>query len=197
MWPRLPGSETCRGTQIHSSQYRCADDFKGKRVAIVGAGNSGAQILAEVSAPGVASSALWSTVDKPSFLPMGLSGKEIFDTGEPAERETLKTHSSFFRGRNVWSFFVLKKTGYKSVLLAECSLFEAPHVHQKKHGCVGCFSSALISYHIYLYPTPPPSVLRCLYLCWVVTPFNPMTAVARLRQKQGFVREGDIPSLHR
>eukprot|EP00903_Cladosiphon_okamuranus_P016261 g14997.t2 len=80
VWPRLPGSGTFRGTQIHSSQYRCAEDFKGKRVAVVGAGNSGAQILAEVSAPGVASSVLWSTMDKPSFLPMGLSGKEIFDT---------------------------------------------------------------------------------------------------------------------
>lgn len=88
LWPRLPGSEAFRGTQIHSSQYRSAEDFRGKRVAVVGAGNSGAQILGEVSAPGVASSALWSTLDKPSFLPMGLSGKEIFDTGKRAsERE--------------------------------------------------------------------------------------------------------------
>ena len=55
---------------------------------MVGAGNSGAQILAEVSAPGAASSALWSTLEEPSFLPMGLSGKEIFDTGERGrERE--------------------------------------------------------------------------------------------------------------
>lgn len=82
VWPRLPGAETFRGTQIHSSQYRCADDFRGMRVAVVGAGNSGAQILAEVSAAGRASSALWSTLEEPSFLPMGLSGKEIFDTGE-------------------------------------------------------------------------------------------------------------------
>ncbi|CAM9256285.1 unnamed protein product, partial [Hapterophycus canaliculatus] len=80
VWPRLPGSETFRGTQIHSSQYFSAQQFRGKRVAVVGAGNSGAQILAEISAPGVASSALWSTLGEPSFLPMGLSGKEIFDT---------------------------------------------------------------------------------------------------------------------
>lgn len=82
-WPRLTGSKTFRGTQIHSSQYQHADEFRGKKVAVVGAGNSGAQILAEVSAPGVASSALWSTLEEPSFLPMGLSGKEIFDTGKP------------------------------------------------------------------------------------------------------------------
>ncbi|CAN0453878.1 unnamed protein product, partial [Ectocarpus sp. 12 AP-2014] len=86
LWPRLPGWETFRGTQIHSSQYRFADDFRGKKVAVVGSGNSGAQILAEVSAPGVASSTLWSTLAAPSFLPMGLSGKEIFDTGKRREK---------------------------------------------------------------------------------------------------------------
>lgn len=86
LWPRLPGWETFRGTQIHSSQYRFADDFRGKKVAVIGAGNSGAQILAEVSAPGVASSTLWSTLAEPSFLPMGLSGKEIFDTGTRKEK---------------------------------------------------------------------------------------------------------------
>ncbi|CAN0363974.1 unnamed protein product, partial [Laminaria digitata] len=78
--PRLPGSETFRGVQLHSSQYRSAEDFRGARVAVVGAGNSGAQILAEVSYPGVAASALWSTREVPNFLPVGLSGKEIFDT---------------------------------------------------------------------------------------------------------------------
>lgn len=84
IWPRLPGLETFTGKQIHSSQYRCAEDFRGARVAVVGAGNSGAQILAEVSQPGVASSTLWSTKEEPSFLPNDLSGKEIFDTGTNA-----------------------------------------------------------------------------------------------------------------
>lgn len=80
--PRLPGSETFRGVQLHSNQYRSAEDFRGARVAVVGAGNSGAQILAEVSYPGIAKSSLWSTLEQPSFLPVGLSGKEIFDSGE-------------------------------------------------------------------------------------------------------------------
>lgn len=80
--PRLPGSEAYRGVQIHSSQYRFAEDFRGARVAVVGAGNSGAQILAEVSHPGMASSVMWSTKEEPSFLPEGMTGKEIFDTGE-------------------------------------------------------------------------------------------------------------------
>ena len=68
--------------QLHSNQYRSAEDFRGARVAVVGAGNSGAQILAEVSYPGIAKSSLWSTLEEPSFLPVGLSGKEIFDSGE-------------------------------------------------------------------------------------------------------------------
>lgn len=83
MWPRIPGAETFRGVQVHSSQYRCADEFRGLKVAVVGGGNSGAQIMAEVSRPGMAASALWCTLDPPSFLPKGLTGKEIFDTGEP------------------------------------------------------------------------------------------------------------------
>lgn len=68
--------------QIHSSQYRNAEDFRGARVAVVGEGNSGAQILAEVSQPGMATSTLWSTREMPSFLPKEMPGKEIFDTGE-------------------------------------------------------------------------------------------------------------------
>lgn len=81
-------------------------------MAVVGAGNSGAQILAEVSAPGVASSALWSTLEEPSFLPMGLSGKEIFDTGKsgrgwrcggiPKNMDVLLLNTLFNRG--IFSF---------------------------------------------------------------------------------------------
>lgn len=71
-----------RGVQIHSSQYRHAEDFRGARVAVVGAGNSGAQILAEISQPGIAASTVWSTEETPSFLPQSLSGKDIFDTGK-------------------------------------------------------------------------------------------------------------------
>lgn len=82
MWPRLPGSEIFRGVQIHSSQYRYAEEFRGARVVVVGAGNSGAQILSEVSQPGIAAQTMWSTEGTPSFLPKTLTGKDIFDTGD-------------------------------------------------------------------------------------------------------------------
>src|SRR5687768_15156926 len=47
--PRYPGQELFRGIQIHSADYRIPALFAGQRVLIIGGGNSGAQILAEVS----------------------------------------------------------------------------------------------------------------------------------------------------
>ncbi|MDZ7650904.1 MAG: FAD-dependent oxidoreductase [Cytophagales bacterium] len=47
--PKFPGAEKFQGMIIHSAAYHSPEEFKNKRVAIVGEGNSGAQILAEVS----------------------------------------------------------------------------------------------------------------------------------------------------
>src|SRR5690606_6877259 len=47
--PDIPGRELFEGIQIHSSRYQNPDFFEGKKVLIVGEGNSGAQILAEIS----------------------------------------------------------------------------------------------------------------------------------------------------
>ncbi|SKD00988.1 Predicted flavoprotein CzcO associated with the cation diffusion facilitator CzcD [Chitinophaga ginsengisegetis] len=74
--PDIPGSASFKGTVLHSSQYREPEDFSGKRVAIVGEGNSGAQILAEVSK---VASALWITRQPPEFLPDDIDGKYLFD----------------------------------------------------------------------------------------------------------------------
>jgi putative flavoprotein involved in K+ transport len=43
--PDYPGREAFRGVQIHSSAYETPEPFTGRRVLIVGGGNSGAQIL--------------------------------------------------------------------------------------------------------------------------------------------------------
>ena len=40
--PVYPDSDTFQGLQIHSAAYRNADPFVGKRVLVVGGGNSGA-----------------------------------------------------------------------------------------------------------------------------------------------------------
>ena len=47
--PEIEGKPCFTGSIIHSSEYHHPHPFKNKRVAIVGEGNSGAQILAEIS----------------------------------------------------------------------------------------------------------------------------------------------------
>lgn len=75
-WPAIPGKESFAGTIIHAAQYSEPAPFAGKRVAIVGEGNSGAQILAEVSK---IADTLWVTRTPPEFLPDNIDGKYLFD----------------------------------------------------------------------------------------------------------------------
>jgi dimethylaniline monooxygenase (N-oxide forming) len=48
--PRFPGQETFAGTTMHGARYRRPAQVAGRRVLIVGAGESGADIVAEVAA---------------------------------------------------------------------------------------------------------------------------------------------------
>ncbi len=74
--PEVPGREAFQGTILHSSQYLSPAPFQGQRVAIVGEGNSGAQILAEVSQ---VADTLWITSKPPRFLPDEVDGRYLFD----------------------------------------------------------------------------------------------------------------------
>lgn len=74
--PAFEGMELFTGKIIHSSQYQSEEEFVGKRVAIVGEGNSGAQILAEVSK---VTGTLWITQKEPRFLPDHVDGRYLFD----------------------------------------------------------------------------------------------------------------------
>jgi putative flavoprotein involved in K+ transport len=74
--PNFAGSEGFKGTILHSSQYQSTIEFENKRVAIIGEGNSGAQILAEVSK---ATSTIWITQKEPRFLPDHVDGRILFD----------------------------------------------------------------------------------------------------------------------
>ncbi|KAK4948538.1 hypothetical protein LTR10_012542 [Elasticomyces elasticus] len=47
-WPNIPGLHDFKGTLLHSAQYDERTDLQGKRVALVGAGSSGVQILPNV-----------------------------------------------------------------------------------------------------------------------------------------------------
>jgi putative flavoprotein involved in K+ transport len=74
--PEFKGSEIFKGQILHSSQYESPGQFENKRVAIVGEGNSGAQILAEVSK---VTGTLWITAKEPRFLPEHIDGRFLFD----------------------------------------------------------------------------------------------------------------------
>ena len=74
--PEATGMNSFQGQILHSSQYQSPEPFKGKRVAIVGEGNSGAQILAEVSQ---LTDSIWITQKEPRFLPDHIDGRYLFD----------------------------------------------------------------------------------------------------------------------
>ncbi|MEQ1581323.1 MAG: ArsO family NAD(P)H-dependent flavin-containing monooxygenase [Steroidobacteraceae bacterium] len=73
--PPYPGSETYAGEQLHSAHYAEPTRFAGKRVLVVGGGNSGAQILAEVSQ---VATTTWVTVQPPAFLADDVDGRVLF-----------------------------------------------------------------------------------------------------------------------
>jgi len=72
----LPGRNSFRGEQLHSADYKNPEICRDKKVLIVGGGNSGAQILAEVSK---VTSAKWATLSPPEFLPDDVDGRVLFD----------------------------------------------------------------------------------------------------------------------
>ena len=74
--PEFEGMQNFKGKILHSSRYQSPEEFSGKRVAIVGEGNSGAQILAEVSKH---AETLWITLEEPKFLPDHVDGRFLFD----------------------------------------------------------------------------------------------------------------------
>ena len=74
--PCFPGQDLFAGVQLHSANYVDAAPFAGKRVLVVGGGNSGAQILAEVSK---LAKTIWVTQNPPAFLPDDVDGRVLFE----------------------------------------------------------------------------------------------------------------------
>lgn len=48
-WPRYPGQDGFRGRQLHTADYRGADELAGRSVVVVGGGASAVQLLGELS----------------------------------------------------------------------------------------------------------------------------------------------------
>ncbi|OLR95516.1 FAD-dependent oxidoreductase [Actinokineospora bangkokensis] len=87
-WPRYPGQETFRGTQLHTADYRGPEQFAGKRVVVVGGGASGVQALMEL-APGAAATT-WVTRRPPVWRDGPFTpelGREAVAMVEDAVRE--------------------------------------------------------------------------------------------------------------
>lgn len=74
--PSYPGQTSFRGRQMHSADYAGVEGLRGQRVLVVGGGNSGAQIYAEVSS---ACDATWVTLSEPSYLPDDVDGRVLFE----------------------------------------------------------------------------------------------------------------------
>lgn len=75
--PELPGRATFRGEVLHSAEYPGAAPFAGRRVVVVGAGNSGAQLFADLL--DVAAEVTWATLEPPTFLPDEVDGRYLFE----------------------------------------------------------------------------------------------------------------------
>ncbi|WP_346041711.1 flavin-containing monooxygenase [Actinomadura chokoriensis] len=72
--PPLPGLDAFSGTVLHASDYRRPEPFAGKRVVVVGGGNSAVQIAIELAA--VADVTL-ATRRPLRFMPQRIAGRDV------------------------------------------------------------------------------------------------------------------------
>lgn len=74
--PEIPGQDRFSGDVLHAAQYADLERFTGRRVIVVGGGNSGAQIVAELSE---VAQVTWATREPPTFLPDEVDGRFLFE----------------------------------------------------------------------------------------------------------------------
>lgn len=81
--PAIPGHAAFGGRQLHTVDYRSPADFAGQRVIVVGGGNSGAQIAADLAYD---TDLTWVTPRPPRFLADGIDGRALFDVATARRR---------------------------------------------------------------------------------------------------------------
>ncbi|UYQ63390.1 ArsO family NAD(P)H-dependent flavin-containing monooxygenase [Streptomyces peucetius] len=81
--PALPGAQAFRGRLLHTVDYRGASAFAGQRVIVVGGGNSGAQIAADLAYD---TDLTWATRREPRFLADDIDGRVLFDVATARRR---------------------------------------------------------------------------------------------------------------
>ncbi|WKX22423.1 ArsO family NAD(P)H-dependent flavin-containing monooxygenase [Streptomyces sp. HUAS CX7] len=90
--PAIPGRSAFTGRQLHTVDYCRPADFAGQRVIVVGGGNSGAQIAADLALAGDVK-VTWATQRPPRFLADDIDGRVLFDVAT-ARRRALDTGHS-------------------------------------------------------------------------------------------------------
>lgn len=75
--PYIDGFSDFKGRQLHSAEYRNSAEFTGKNVLIIGEGNSGAQIIADLYKT---ANCFWGVKDTPKFLPPDVDGRVLFNS---------------------------------------------------------------------------------------------------------------------
>ncbi|MDX3733672.1 ArsO family NAD(P)H-dependent flavin-containing monooxygenase [Streptomyces caniscabiei] len=83
--PTVPGLSVFTGRQLHTVSYRSPADFAGQRVIVVGGGNSGAQIAADLALDGRVE-VTWVTQRPARFLPDDIDGRALFDVATARRR---------------------------------------------------------------------------------------------------------------
>ncbi|MFJ9865406.1 ArsO family NAD(P)H-dependent flavin-containing monooxygenase [Streptomyces sp. NPDC101165] len=81
--PAIRGRDVFGGRQLHTAEYRSPQDFAGQRVIVVGGGNSGAQIAADLAHD---TELTWSTQRPPRFLADDIDGRALFDAATARRR---------------------------------------------------------------------------------------------------------------
>ncbi|MDZ7846986.1 MAG: FAD-dependent oxidoreductase [Owenweeksia sp.] len=108
--------KTFRASSFSSSEYREPDDLNGKKVLIVGEGNSGAQILAEVSK---VAETEWATRKEPEYLPDDVDGRVLFDVASAryyAEQKGEKFDATKYNLGNIVMVPPVKRARERDVL---------------------------------------------------------------------------------
>lgn len=81
--PAVPGHAAFGGRQSHTVEYHSPADFAGQRVIVVGGGNSGAQIAADLAYD---TDLTWVTQRPPRFLADDIDGRALFGVATARRR---------------------------------------------------------------------------------------------------------------
>lgn len=117
--PKIKGIETFKGIQIHSAHYKNAEQFRNLKVLIVGEGNSGAQIVAEVSK---ITNVKWSTRKPPHYLPDEVDGFYLFNVATAkynAEKEGKPFNAANYDLGNIVMVPPVKEARSRGVLISD------------------------------------------------------------------------------